>query len=105
MGNYALLEHYNKNGKLGISKNAFKTIGAETINNIEGIKLKNNKINDSIIVTFSRKNQVSYKFILEIDENVNKDIVKEQISKNLTNSLLSLCDAIPFNIHFSIETK
>lgn len=103
MGNYVILNHYNKNGKLGISKDTFKTIGIESMKNIDGIKFKTKKEKDSVIVSFTRDNQVSYKFLLIIDENVDEKSVKEQISSNLTANLLSLCDAIPFDINFSIE--
>ncbi len=108
MGSYIYLQRYNKNGELAISKKVFQTVGEESLRNIDGLLKKEAKVEKSkpTVVVIIKNNKLSYKFNLLLDKNVSKEIIQEQIIRQLNNNLLNHCDNVPYEVSFNyIEVK
>lgn len=100
MNSYYLIEQYNKKGTLGISKNVFEFVGDNILKNIESILLispdKKKKSKCQVSITF---NKVTFNYTLICNKGVNKETLKSQIEAELTNSLFTLFDGIPFSLN------
>ncbi len=105
MANYIYLNKFNKNGKLAMSKKVFVTIGKESLKDVVGILKKDEKLEKSkpSVVAIIRGNKISYKFNLLVEKDISKEIIEEEVTKNLNVNLLNQCEAIPFDISFSFS--
>ncbi len=103
MANYLYLNKFNKNGNLAMNKKVFVTIGKESLKDVVGIAQKDEKLEKSkpSVVAIIRGNKISYKFNLLVEKDVSKEIIKEEVIKNLNVNLLNQCEAVPFDISFS----
>lgn len=102
MGNY-ISSRVSPKGEFGISKDVFKTIGLEVLKEFDGIIEKDEKLEKSkpTLTIVLRRNKVFFKYILLLDEKTSKEIIENEITNAVSNSLLTICDAIPFEISFS----
>ena len=100
MANYLYLNKFNKNGNLAMNKKVFVTIGKESLKDVVGIAQKDEKLEKSkpSVVAIIRSNKISYKFNLLVEKDVSKEIIKEEVIKNLNVNLLNQCEAVPFDI-------
>lgn len=106
MANYLYLKKINKNGKLAMGKKVFVTVGKESLNDVIGIipkDEKQEKVKPSVVAII-HANKISYKFNLLVEKDVSKEIIEEEVTKNLTVNLLNQCEAIPFDISFSFTS-
>ena len=103
MRGYISLKSYNKDGNLGINLKVFETIAYQTLNDIKGIKKRNQsdeKIKPSVQASI-KNNKVSFKFNLLLEKDVSKEIVKDEVSKVLNYNLLNYLEAVPYGISFT----
>ncbi|MFA6755160.1 MAG: hypothetical protein WCR97_01440 [Bacilli bacterium] len=108
MVNYVYLEHYTKDGDLGISRNVFLSLAQRVLSNIKDIIKSNDKkvfkINDYVSVII-RNNKVFYKFNLFVKDNINTDYIKSSITDYISNNLLMMCEVVPFDITVKVTVE
>lgn len=104
MASYIYLENYNKKGLLGVSLNVFKIIGEKALKQIKELNIKDEEFINKVDVSV-KDNKARFKITAFAYKQYEKEDLTSIIKDAIENNLLSLCEAVPFEISIKVSYK
>jgi len=104
MKNYITFYNNKNKSTIFVSFNVFKKIMEDVLREVQGISIKTKKEEKEkpTIIISSKNNKINIKLNLKIEENVSKELIKDEIIKKSYSAFLNLCEITPQNIFFNI---
>src|SRR5574344_494793 len=106
MADYIYLQNYSRKGDMGISRRVFEMIATEATNRVNGATVSNAKngvfkVSHPITCIF-KDGKVIINIHVTIKRGIKVNDVCLKIQEEVANSLMVMCEVIPFNINIKV---